>query len=357
MKGTLPRVAHLTNNFTSEGPLSQRVRDAIAAAIEQGWSDPKKLSQASHRAGLLRSQSVEEFAQVLQVSPAEVEITGEPHLLPFLALKGFLTDQSHLYTSTIDVGKIRAIARAHSGPVTQMDVCNAGTISAPTEISANNVFSLQAENGETGIRQELDSWRTLAAQIVLDGTRTVPQAHITQGFSAATFDAQAWNGPSGLGLLVINDREKYRYPLPHIAPIRTPGSFSLPLLVGATIALNEFREKIEHIAHLRNLLAAQLSSLNDLVVIGKGEQRSRYLSAIVEGVSGEEVLRALLKVGIATDSGSACSPEDLAPSHVIGAMGYATTGHLRFTIHPEMTPAEIENLVQRLKETLQTLRS
>jgi cysteine desulfurase len=350
-------VAHLTNNFTSEGPLSLGVREAISAALEQGWSDPKKLSQASHRAQALRTQSIEEMAQILQLSPAAIEVTGEPHLLHLLALKGYLDTDRHLYTSTIDVGKIRAIARAHTGPTSQMEVDNRGAISMPSEISLDSVVSLQAENGETGIHQNLDMWRSLPAQVVLDATHTVPDSKLTEGFACATFDAQSWNGPSGLGFLVINDGDHYRYPLAHIAPIRVPGSYSLPLLVGAVIALNEYREKKEQIDSVRNLLAEQLRTVDGLTVIGEENQSSRYLSAIVEGVSGEEVLRALLKIGIATDSGSACSPEDLAPSHVIGAMGFPTTGHLRFTIHPETLPEETENLVEKVKGTLQTLRS
>lgn len=350
-------MAHLTNNFTSEGPLSHRVREAIFAALDQGWSDPKKLSQASHRALELKRQSIDEFAEILQLSPASIEVTGEPHLLHLLALKGFLADDSHLFTSAIDVGKIRAIARAHPGPSSQMTVDRDGKISMPATLSANSTISLQAENGETGIHQKLEQWRSLPARVILDATHTVPDANLSEGFAAATFDAQSWSGPGGLGFLVINDGDHYRYPLAHIAPIRTPGSFSLPLLVGAVIALSEFQEKKAEIDNLRNLLASHLRAVDGLNVIGDEAQSSRYLSAIVDGVSGEEVLRALLAIGIATDSGSACSPEDLAPSHVIGAMGFATTGHLRFTIHPETNSAEIEYLVQRLKETLQTLRS
>ena len=348
-------MAHLTENFSFESPLSGRVRQAISAAFEQGWGDPKKLSQASHRAQGLRESAIEEFAQTLALSPAQIEVVGEPHLLHFLAIAGFLSDTSHLYTSTVDVGKIRALARAHAGPTSEMSVDLHGQIMKPENPQAKDLISLQVENGETGIRQDLDSWRVLPAYVALDATRTIPTPGVTAGFSVASFDAQSWNGPAGLGFLVINDGQSYRYPLAHIAPIRVPGSYSLPLLVGATIALAEYREEQEQINTLRNKLAELLSRIPGVTLIGGKSEQSRYLSIIVQAISGEEVLRALLKIGIYIDAGSACSPEDLAPSHVIVALGHPTTGHLRITLQPDMTLVGIENLATQLREVLQTL--
>jgi cysteine desulfurase len=56
------------------------------------------------------------------------------------------------------------------------------------------------------------------------------------------------------------------------------------------------------------------------------------------------------------DSGSACSPEDLQPSHVLAAMGYETVGHLRITLHAGTTQENIDDLVQSVGEVAQQLR-
>ncbi len=93
-----------------------------------------------------------------------------------------------------------------------------------------------------------------------------------------------------------------------------------------------------------------------MTVIGE-DFDSRNLSIVVDGISGEEVLRAMLKREIAIDSGSACSPADLTPSHVIAAMGFATSGHLRFTIHPHHTAGDVANLLSVLAEELALLNS
>jgi cysteine desulfurase len=160
-----------------------------------------------------------------------------------------------------------------------------------------------------------------------------------------------------MGFLVIQDSESYRYPLAHIAPIRTPGSYSLPLLIGATVALHEYLQVKEALSELRNSLLHKLQAIEGVRVIGSSGESTRYLSFLVEDFSGEEVVRALLSSGISVDAGSACSPEDLAPSHVIAAMGLPTTGHLRATIHLETKQEDVNNLVNQLKIVLRNLRS
>ena len=355
---TLPRVAHLTKNYTSERPLSPAVREAISAAFEQGWADPKKQSQAAGRAAILVESAKEEIASHLHTTPANLEVLGEPSMAHFISIKGFAREGSHLLTSTIDLGKIRAIARAHNGEVTEIGVDHLGQmIRSGLRLSNQSLFSLQATNGETGISQDLDHWRDGAGRIIVDATKALPISDYVSGFSATTFDGATWGGPTGIGFIAITDGKNFRYPLPHIAPIRVPGSYSLPLLIGSAVALSENLAHATHIVELRNYLFRSLPKIGGLTVIGEGEvKESQYLSAVIDDISAEELLRTLLTRDISIDAGSACSPEDLAPSHVIASMGFPTAGHIRFTIHPDHTEADIDSLVQNLSEVLETLR-
>lgn len=351
-------MAHLTGNFTSEAPLSKAVLEAISTALSQGWADPKKLSQASHRALDLKTAALEEIASHLAISPASLEILGEPSLAHFIAIGGFLAPEKRFLFSGIDVGKIRAIARTHPGESQIIEVSAQGQIELPHSQSQNDVISIQSTNGETGIEQNLDPWRNLSGAVILDVTRAIPRAGIAEGFSAATFDSISWNGPAGLSLIAINDSEKFRYPLPHIAPIRVPGSFSLPLLIGSAVALTEMKADEKKIYELRKYGATQLSGIDGVTLIGGNlDFRSRYITILVSKLSGEEVLRSLMKLDINCDSGSACSPEDLAPSHVLAAMGYPTNGSLRFTFSATQTNEDINLLVGSLKKVMTQLGS
>lgn len=356
-------MVQLTSNFTSEAPLTPRVQEAISIAIQDGWADPKKSSQAAARAAALRQGSLEELASHCGTQPQHLEIVGEPNLAYFLALSGYLTPQSQLVTSAVDLGKIRAVARAHAGEKFQLTVDRNGRYNNLSEIpSKASVIVLQSCNGETGVRQDLsrtDIDLALEDQsIIIDASHDIPTAALLEGSTAAIFDSSAWNGPTGLGIIYIADAAKYRYSLPHIAPIRSPGSYSLPLLVGATVALSEFKESQEKIRQLRKYAVDVLSAISGLSIVApESGSASRYLSFLVDHLSAEELLRALQPSGIEIDAGSACSPEDLTPSHVIAAMGLPTSGHMRITLHPESTKEELDYLAMCIAGALNRLSS
>jgi len=352
-------VAHLTDNFTSETPLSPAVRESISAALEQGWADPKKQSQAAGRAAILAESAKTEIAAALQASPERLEIVGEPALTHFFALQGFTHGKSPLYTSTVDVGKIRAIARQSGDESLLLGVDETGLLlTEGVKIPKSSIFSLQATNGETGASQNIDSWRDHMATVVVDATHALPEQDLISGFAATSFEATSWNGPQGIGFLNINNSKSYKYPLPHIAPIRVPGSYSLPLLVGSAIALSEYITQVEKLKSLRALLIESMLKIDGVTVLATSSgTNSRYLSILVEGLSSEEVIRTLLKRDLAIDAGSACSPVDLTPSHVIASMGFPTAGHLRFTVQPHHSSADIAKAAETLQQVLGELRS
>lgn len=365
LKGSLGRVVQLTRNFTSESSLRREVIDAISAAFEAGWADPKKLSQASARASALRAAAIDQFAGVLQVTPSAIEPVGEPALLHQLAIEGYLRNGTHLVTSNLDVGKIRAIAHRYVGPKSSLQSDENGRLHISSELATqisgapdDAVISLQQRNGEIGVTQDISMLMEKlpeTAHAILDCTRSVPRP-LEHRVSAATFEATSWQGPAGIGFLIINNAEKYRYPLPHLAPIRVPGTYSLPLLVGAVVALDLFQSGVENIRTLRPIAFRELSAISGLTVIGDEiESDSRYLSVVVEGAIAEEITRELNAGGICVDAGSACSPDYLAPSHVINSLGYKSEGHLRITLNTENTIEDIEALCSAIKSF--TLRS
>ncbi len=340
-------------------PLSPAVREAISAALEQGWADPKKQSQAAGHAAILAESARSEIASALQTTPDRLEIVGEPAITHFLALQGFTHGKLPLYSSTVDVGKIRAIARQNGDESLVVGVDENGLLlTEGVKFPKSSVFSLQATNGETGATQDLDSWRNHVATVVVDATRSLPNRDLISGFAATTFEASSWNGPQGIGFININDSKSYNYPLPHIAPIRVPGSYSLPLLVGSAIGLTEFIKSIEELKSLRQSLAHSLLKIPGVTVLSlESGSDSRYLSILVDDLSSEEVLRTLLRRDLAIDAGSACSPEDLTPSHVIASMGYPTTGHLRLTVHPTHTAEDVDRAAVTIAQVLEDLRS
>ena len=349
-------MVHLTRFFSDQAPLSPRLKSVLDAAFDSGWADPKKVNQAGSQAAILRNQALEELAEHLAISPDQIEPLGEPALGHYLAIAGLLTPTTPLTTSSVDVGKVRAVARAHQGPTHLVDVDSDGRY-LNVESSPTGVISLQAVNGETGISQNIASAVSAlptGSLIALDATRAIPQPGLLVGSTTALFSATSWSGITGMGFLIISDRSKYRYPLPHIAPISTPGSYSLPLLMTSVVALAEYKSTLDHIRNLRRHLMNSLASNSLITVVGnETDSSSAYVSAVIDGYAAEEVLQRMSRFDIALDAGSACSPEDLTPSHVIAAMGLPTTGHIRIALHPHHSAADIDFLVAKLGEVLQ----
>jgi len=347
-------VVRVTGNFASEGPLHPAAREALLAAFDQGWADPKKLSQSSSKAAILRNHALENISTRLAIAVDSIEVLGEPSLGHFLSIAGLFHDSSPFAYSTIDKGKIRAIARSHTSEVTELKVDASGAIQGLSQLRDGCVLSLQLANGETGIIQNFPESIASGVKIAIDATATGPRIPLPARWNTALFDATSWNGPSGLAIMAIRDRSTYSYPLPRIAPISSPGSYSLPLLIASAVALENFTNEP---SDLHEYAITQLSKINGVQVVApQSPSLAHLISLIASGVSGEAVVRELAAQGIDVDSGSACSPEDLQPSHVLAAMGYETNGHIRLTLHRGTTEVEIDNLATSLTKVLAKLR-
>ncbi|MEN9687932.1 MAG: hypothetical protein RL381_944 [Actinomycetota bacterium] len=345
-------MVRITGNFTSESPLHPAAREALLAAFDQGWADPKKLSQASKRAAIMRNQALEEIASKLNLPANSLEIIGEPALGHYLSIAGLLNENSTFTYSEVDKGKVRAISRIAQNSCIRVD--GSGNYMNLSEIPSNSVLSWQLANGETGLIQSDVTEVPENVLIAVDATSAGSRTALPTRWDTAIFDSKSWSGPQGVAIMSINDRARYKYPLPRIAPIDSPGSYSLPLLIASAIALQNF--VIEDRA-IRNHAIANLSRIDDVAIIAPDSQSLPHiLSVIVDGVAAERVVQELGSRGLDIDSGSACSPQDLQPSHVIAAMGLPTEGHLRFTFHQGTSSEDVDLLCSALSEVISELR-
>jgi cysteine desulfurase len=342
-------VVRVTGNFTSEAPLAAVVSSAIAAALEAGWADPKKLSQSSQRAKILQNQALEALSAGLGISVDQIEIVGESELATYLCIAGFLRPDQHLAVGAIDRGKVRAFTRAHENH-SIIPVDGNGRLEKDS-IPADSLVTLQVANGETGITQDITSLSKNVKLVVLDATYSGSRISLGDRWDGAIFNAHAWGGPAGISVMAIANAAQWRYPLPHIAPIRTPGGYSLPLLLGAAVALENFKEDREKLQSLNLYLRKKIAgSLAQAIVVDSTTSLPHLLTIVIPGAISEMLVRELEAQSISIDAGSACSPSDLSPSHVLAAMGLPTEGSIRITLRQDHTEDDIDALVKALVE-------
>ena len=133
-------------------------------------------------------------------------------------------------------------------------------------------------------------------------------------------------------------------------------------MLASAVALEEWsKEYAVQSERLRNFnihIRKSFSAIERSFIAGNlDESMDHLISASFEDVEGEELLRALEVDGISVDSGSACSADNLRPSHVLAAMGLPTHGNVRITLHPGIEEPQVESLIQSIQRNVLTLRS
>jgi cysteine desulfurase len=239
-----------------------------------------------------------------------------------------------------------------------------GKLISPDQKMPSSVLALQVANAETGVIQEVSEViRSVdPKRIFLDATTSGIRTKIDEQYSTAIFDSSSWYGPAEIGLLVINEAAKWSNPLPHLNAAHPNFGVSLPLLLASAVALENFSSEVAEADARARTFNAQLREsfalIPDVDIAGSlDSSMAHLLSVSFMNCNGEELLRGIQSDGFSVDSGSACTADNLQPSHVLAAMGVLTHGNIRITIHPETTQAEIDALIASVKKNVERLRS
>jgi cysteine desulfurase len=353
-------VVPVTGNFQAETALNPLAQEALLAAFESGWADPKKIGQHPNRAALLRNNALESISSRLGVTPDQIEVTGEVGLGYFLSLAGLLTPEKTLHFGAGDRSGVIATVRSHQGLISEIPLRGDGRLSfANSKFEKNSVLAFQLANGETGVINSLPSDLPDDLLIAVDATASGARVALPANWASAVFDSRTWGGPAGLGLVAIGKSAHWKNPLPHISSARrTYGTYSLPLLLASAVALENFHPDDAVIRALNSqICSAVKSAFPDAIIAGDLELAMPHLiSMVFPGANGEEILRDLASKGFSVDSGSACTAMNLQPSHVLAAMGHPTDGNIRIAIHAESNEREVSALITALLDAVGSQR-
>jgi cysteine desulfurase len=174
------------------------------------------------------------------------------------------------------------------------------------------------------------------------------------------------HGPKGAGLLFSRSALRLQPLLlggPHENE-RRAGTENLAAIIGLIEALERFvpqpvfdRARLEPLAN--DLVAA--AALVPGVTL-RGSQTHRLANTIaltIEGSDSTSLLANFDLLGICVSSGSACSTGSLEPSHVLTAMGVATSlarSVVRFSLGRETTAQHIQAVCNALPQVVTTSR-
>ena len=355
-------MVRVTGNFQSESPLHPKAFEVLHAAFDNGWANPGKLSQSASKANQVRNQALESIAAALKVPVDSIFAFSSMSLGYYLGIQGLLKDSLTLVHGATERKDVFAIASRipHQVLPSALD----GKLVSPNQQSPNSVLALSVANAETGVIQECnDIIQSVGTdRIFLDATASGIRAQSTSNYSTAIFDSRSWYGPSEIGLLVIKNKSQWSNPLPHLNAAHPNFDASLPLLLASAVALENFSSEVAEVNKRARTFNSQLresfAQIPDVDIAGSLDSSlAHLLSVSFMNCNGEELLRGIQEDGFSVDSGSACTADDMEPSHVLAAMGVLTHGNIRVTIHPETTQVEIDSLISSVKKNVESQRS
>ncbi|MFC7548358.1 cysteine desulfurase family protein [Plantactinospora sp. GCM10030261] len=365
----------------SAAPPHPVARQALLAALEDGWADPGRLYAAGRRAAQLLDAARAAAAEVLRVRPDELSFTASGTTAAHAAVLGGLAGRRRaggaLVHSAIEHSAVLHAARRHeegggrvvSVPVDRLGRLDAATWSAAVTGPGVALAALIAASHEVGtvqpVAEAAGACAAAGVPLYVDAAQVVGRADVPDGWSLLTASAHKWGGPPGVGLLVVRKGTRWEspYPADDRESGRTPGVSNLPAIVAAVAALRAVRaDAAAQAARLHALVdrirATVPASVPDVEVVGDPVHRLPHLVTFsCLYVDGEALLHALDRRGFAVSSGSSCTSSTLRPSHVLEAMGVLSHGNIRISLPLDTAEADVDRFLAELPGIVADLRA
>ena len=187
------------------------------------------------------------------------------------------------------------------------------------------------------------------------------------GVDMLTINGSKIYGPKGIGMLYVKNGIKLE-PILHGGEQERklrPGTENVPAIVGLAEALKiaeQDREKeSSRLIRLRDyFLNRLLGEIPKTVLNGHPTKRlPNNVNVSILDAEGESIVLYLDEAGVACSTGSACTSENLEPSHVILAIGkphaYAH-GAMRFSLGRSTTKKDVDYVMKVLPDIIKKLR-
>ena len=361
----------------SGAPLHPVAREALVAALGDGWADPGRLYSAGRRTALLLEAARELTAECLGARPDEVSFPANGTQALHVAVLGLLRSRggaTFVHTAVEHSAILHAADQhaARGGQAVSIGVDAHGRVdpiefAAAAEESTAAAAAVQAANHEVGTTQPVTRIADLVPQVplVVDVTQTLGHAPIPRGWSVLAGDARNWGGPAGVGVLVIRTGIRWVSPWPpdDREGRRVPGVPNVVAIVAAAASLRgaiqaQQAEAARLAALVDRIRVTVATTVPDVQVVGDPLDRLPHIVTFsCLYVDGEALLTALDRRGFAVSSGSSCTSSTLTPSHVLVAMGALTSGSVRVSLHHATSEAEVDQFLAVLPTVVADVRA
>lgn len=378
-------IIYLDNAATT--PVVQPVIDAMVPYFGEHYGNPSSIFYSvGAQAGSALSAARESVAKSLGCEPSEVFFTSCGSEADNWALKGTAhrlgaKGKKHLITSCIEHHAILHTMKAlekDGFEVTYLPVDSEGFVNlADVEASIRPdtaLVSIMFANNEIGTIEPVEEIAAICHKHnvwfhtdAVQAAGAVPIRFKEMGFDMLSLSAHKFNGPKGVGALIVR-----RGVMPDILIEggaqergRRAGTENLAGIVGMAkaleIAVGHLEEKAKKLSFMRDALQRHIETMPDVIINGtKGAKRlPGTLNVSFEGAESESILLFLDMNGICASSGSACASGSLDPSHVLMGIGLPhalANCSVRFSFGVQNTPEQVETVCKALDAAVAEVR-
>ncbi|RYP85644.1 aminotransferase class V-fold PLP-dependent enzyme [Nocardioides guangzhouensis] len=362
----------------SSTPLHPAAREALLAAMDAGYADPRRLHGPGRTARMLLDNAREVVAACLEVRPDEVTFTPSGTHAVHLGLLGLAAGRSRagpaLVVSDVEHAAVRHAADWTGAPVAGAAADRLGRVSPEAvEAAVASVgepvaaVAVQSANHEVGTVQPVADIAARLGDLPLfvDACASLGHLPLPSGWATAAGSAHKWGGPAGVGLLLVRKGVRWRPPFPvdDRTDERATGFENVPAALAAAAALQAVSEERATVAPAQHALVARIrervaGEVADVEVVGDPDDRLPHLVTFsCLYVDGEALVTGLDRLGYGVASGSACTASTLSPSHVLEAMGVLTHGNVRVSLDRTTTVAQVEAFLDALPGVVAGIRA
>ena len=351
-------------------PLHPVARQALLAALDDGWADPGKLYTQARRARQLLDAARAATAESLGVREDEVHFCGSGTEAAQLAVLGTRavaagTRAGVLVHSAVEHSAVLHAAQRLSGavsvPVDSLGRVDLAAFATAVRASGVALAALISASHEVGTLQPVAAAAELCAgsgvPLYVDAAQSVGHLPVPAGWALLSASAHKWGGPPGVGLLAVRTGVRWLDPRPSAPPPNLPAIVAAAASLRAVLA-EAAGEAVRLSPLVDRIRAGVAATVDDVEVVGDPVDRLPHLVTFsCLYLDGEALLHALNRHGFAVSSGSSCTSDTLRPSHVLAAMGVLSHGNVRVSLHRDTTPAEVERFLAVLPGVVAELRA
>lgn len=376
---------YLDHNATTA--VHPAVVDAMLPWLSRHYGNPSSVHWAGRAASAAIEKAREQVANLLNAAANEIIFTSGGTEGDNFAIKGLAQQRAdqgrHIITTAVEHPAVLESCRAlerQGWDVSYLPVDSRGHLDLAhleEEIrSQTQLISVMWANNEIGNIYPLAQISTIAKahgvclhSDAVQAAGRVPVDVKAAGLDLAVISGHKFGAPKGVGALFLQSGNRLEPLLHggHQERHRRGGTSNVAAIVGlgvaCQIAAAEMENNAARVSRLRQRLEQGICTRIERVVVNGAtlaDQRlPNTLNVCFAGISGESLLMSLDLKGIAVSSGSACSSGTLEPSHVIAALGVApqlAQSSMRFSLGPDNTEAEIDQVIDELAIAVSRLR-